>query len=88
VEKTVSIKCPECGYIRYDLIHINDECGGLLLIDENGQIRCGLCNDHFDEAFGVTCPSCGYHRPVDVNSLFTIEEYRIVKMEVFETILF
>lgn len=57
-------------------------------MDENGLIRCALCNDCFDEPFSVTCPFCGYIRLVDVNSLFTIEEYRIVKMEVFETILF
>lgn len=88
MKKTISIKCPECEYIRYDLIHLDNECGGLLLMDEDGIIRCGLCGDNFNEVFSVTCPSCGYQRLVDVTSLYTVAKFRVIKMEIFETIIF
>ena len=88
LKKTISMQCPKCGYVRHDLIHINNECGGLLLIDEFGSINCGLCGDSFNEPFEVTCPSCGYCRIVEVTNLFTVAEYRIVRMEIFETLVF
>jgi ribosomal protein L37E len=60
MDRTISVKCPECGYVRYDLIHISLECGGLLLKRDRGDVICRLCGGDMSYEVEVTCPACGY----------------------------
>jgi len=87
MNRTISVKCPQCGYVRYDLLHIGHECGGLLLKGRNGGIACRLCGEDMSYDVCVTCPACGRKRAVDLVNMESEYKHEIVKMEVFETIV-
>ena len=82
MQRTVSIRCPRCGYVRYDLIHINNSCGGLLVRDDSNEVYCKLCHEEMNYC-SVTCPNCGFEREVNLQGQFL----RIIKLEVYETII-
>ena len=86
MDRTISCKCPQCGYVRYDILHI-ENCGGLLLKRECGDVICNFCR--CDMSFDVmhTCPACGYVRLIDPVSLDEKHSYAILKMEVYESII-
>lgn len=87
MKRTISIKCTRCGYVRYDSIHIDNECGGLLLKDDAGDVVCALCGEDMSQKVQVTCPACGHKRIVDPANLDSEYRCQIVRMEVFETII-
>lgn len=87
MDRTISVKCPRCSYIRRDLLHIGDECGGLLLKRERGGVTCRLCNEDMSYDVTVICAACGHRRSVDLVKIESEHKYEIVKMEVFETML-
>jgi len=87
MKRTISVKCSRCGYIRYDVIHLDNECGGLLFKNDSGMVTCALCGEDMSYHVMLTCPSCGCKRPVDPINLETNINYQIVAMEVFETII-
>ena len=78
--RTVSVKCPRCNYVRYDLLHISRECGGLLVRDNYNNVYCKLCSENMNFA-NVTCPNCGYYRSVALGGTYI----KIIRMEIFET---
>lgn len=87
MDRTISVKCPQCRYVRYDLLHIGHECGGLLLKRERRVVTCRLCGEDMSYDVRVTCPACGHKRVVDLVNLDSKYRYEIVKMEMFETVL-
>lgn len=87
MDRTVSVKCPKCGYVRWDLLHIDHECGGLLLTREHGGVTCRLCGEDMSYDALVTCPACGHQRVIDLVNIESKHRYKIVKMEVFETMV-
>ena len=87
MNRTISVKCPRCGYVRYDLLHIDHECGGLLLREGNGRVACRLCGEDRTYDVLITCAACGQKRVGDLVNMESKYKYEIVKMEVFETIV-
>jgi Zn finger protein HypA/HybF involved in hydrogenase expression len=87
MNRTISVKCPHCGYVRYDLLHIDHECGGLLLKTERGEVSCRLCGEDMRYDILVRCPACGHERVGDLVNLESERRCEIVKMEIFETIV-
>ena len=87
MSRTISVKCPQCGYVRYDLLHISHECGGLLLKPERGGVACRLCGEDMSYDVLVACPACGHKRVVDLANIESQHKNKVVKMEVFETIV-
>ena len=87
MNRTISVKCPRCAYVRYDLLHIGDECGGLLLKGESRGVTCRLCGEDMSYDVLVTCPACGHKRVIDLVNIESEHRYEIVKMEVFETVV-
>ena len=85
--RTISVKCPQCTYVRYDMVHINHECGGLLVKHKRGGVACRLCGEDMSCDVLVTCPACGHERIVDLVNVESIHKHEIVKMEMFETIV-
>ncbi len=84
---TISSKCPSCGYIRHEIVHITNSCGGLLLRNPFGTVHCILCEKDLSIEVEITCPSCGHKKVVDLVNIEEMYHYSIVKMEVFETII-
>ncbi len=87
MNRTVSVKCPRCGYLRYDLLHLGGECGGLLFKCDRGGVACRLCGEDMSYDVCVTCPACGHERVVDLVNVESKHKYEIVKMAMFETIV-
>ena len=87
MSRTISVKCPRCGYVRYDLLHLSDECGGLLLKGSDGRITCRLCGEDMTYGSQTKCAACGYERTGDLANIESEYRHEIVKMEVFETIV-
>ena len=87
MSRTISLGCPRCDYIRYDLIHISDSCGGLLLRDSGGFVSCKLCGDDMSYDVEITCCNCGHKRDVDLRNLNENHRVAVYQMEVFETIV-
>ena len=85
--RTISVKCPQCWYVRYDLLHIDHECGGLLLKHERRGVACRLCGEDMNGDVLVTCAACGHARVVDLANIESQHKNTIVKMEVLETIV-
>lgn len=87
MNRTISVKCPQCSYTRYDLLHISGECGGLLLKDEHNNVTCKLCGGDMGFDVCVTCSACGYERVIDLVNIESVYKYEIVKMEIFESVV-
>ena len=87
MNRTISVKCPQCNYTRYDLLHIGDTCIGLLLKEEGKKVTCKLCEEDMSYDILVTCPACGYERVIELANMESEYKYEIVKMEKFETIV-
>jgi len=85
--QTISTKCPDCSYIRYDLVHINHECGGLLIRHDSGDVECKLCKKIMSYNVSVTCGNCGYERTIDLKYLENYHDFKVYQMEVFQTII-
>lgn len=87
MSRTISIACQRCGYIRYDLSHLTNDCGGLLLKDSAGFVSCRLCGQDMSFNVGVKCGNCGAERKVDLKYLEETHTISVYKMEIFETIV-
>lgn len=87
MNRTISVKCPKCRYVRYDLLHIDHECGGLVLKGERGDVTCRLCGENMSIDVLVICPACGHERVIDLVNIESEYRYEVVKMEVFETVV-
>ena len=87
MNRTISVKCPQCSYVRHDLLHLNHECGGLLLKSESREVSCNLCGEDMSYDILAVCPACGYERVIDLANIESEYKYKIVKMEVFETVV-
>jgi len=87
MSRTISVECPQCRYVRYDLLHINHECGGLLLKHKRSGVACRLCGEDMSCDVRVTCPACGHKRVVDLANIESQHKNRVMKMGVFETII-
>jgi len=87
MDRTISVTCPQCEYLRYDLLHIDHECGGLLLKRGSREVVCKHCGEDMSYDVCVVCPACGYERVIDLVNIESAYRCETVKMAVFETIL-
>lgn len=88
MKTTISIQCSSCGYVRYDLIHLSKECGGVLIYDSRSDsVYCHLCGEDMSEHVSVYCPACGKIRVLNLSMVGGYERVSMVKMQVFTTMV-